>query len=239
VISGALACVLRAGKGHSCTNFLGDVVFSIAEQNRNTYITTMPAQLLTRRAYREKPGLPFLDGLALVHARAHEFCGPARRTLALLVARATEGPVFWIMPEWHHDRLNGEGVVAFIDPGRLTFVRPKRPEDLLWSMEEVLRSGCVPLVIAELPGIPGLTGVRRLHLAAETAAREHKTLPLGLLLVAGQGGAPGVESRWHMKPAHQAGRQSWQLERRRDRMAPPKAWLVERIAGRFQCNAPP
>ncbi len=194
----------------------------------------MSAQLLSRRAYREKPGLPFLDGLSLAKARAHEFCGPARRTLALILARATDGPVFWIAPAWNHDRLNGEGITAFIDPGRISFVFPKRPEDLLWSMEEVLRSGCAPLVITELPGIPGLTPVRRLHLAAETAAREHKISPLGLILIPGQGGAPGVESRWYMKPRHSQETQRWQLERRRARMDPPAGWTLERQGQEFR-----
>jgi protein ImuA len=44
------------------------------------------------------------------------------------------------------------GVREEIDPGRLIFVDPTRPEDILWSMEEALRTGIVPLVVADLIG---------------------------------------------------------------------------------------
>ncbi|MFT4715852.1 MAG: protein ImuA [Paracoccaceae bacterium] len=202
----------------------------------------MTDALLSRRPHRPKSGLPFLGDLTLTPARAHEFCGPARRTLALILAQKMgqngDSPVFWIQPAWHQDRLHSEGLVDLINPGRLTFLAPKRPEDLLWAMEEALRAACVPLVVCELPGIPTLTAVRRLHLAAETAAREHKRAPIGLLLVAGQGGIQGVESRWHMAPAHEGRNQRWHLERRRARMAPPKAWGVSRGKTGFEVEAP-
>jgi len=170
----------------------------------------------------------FLQGLSLTPARAHEFCGPARHTLALIVARAFTGPVIWIAPGWGKDRLHGAGIGEMINPARLLFVSPGRTEDILWSMEESLRAGCAPLVVCDCPAIPGLTPVRRLHLAAETAAREHGAAPLGLLLIAGNGGAPGVESRWYMAQAHNKGRTAWRLERRRARMAPPKVWHLEK-----------
>jgi protein ImuA len=202
----------------------------------------MTDALLSRRTHRAKPGLAFLGDLTLTPARAHEFCGTARRTLALILAQKMgqngDSPVFWIQPAWAHDRLHGEGVVDLINPGRLTFLAPKRPEDLLWVMEEVLRAGCVPLVICELPGIPSLTAVRRLHLAAEAATREHKRAPIGLLLIAGQGGIQGVESRWFMAPTHEGSRQSWHLERRRARMDPPKSWDVSRGRQGFAVEAP-
>ena len=193
----------------------------------------MTNPLLSRHTHRPKPGLAFLPGLSLAKTRVHEFCGPARRTLALIAARATDGPVFWITPGWMQDRLHGEGVLGLINPGRLTLIAPRRPEDILWTMEEVLRAGCVPFVVCELPGLPHLTPVRRLHLAAETAARDHATSPIGLLLIAGAGGAPAVESRWHMKPAHDGDRQRWHLERRRARMEPVAGWRLERVVDGF------
>lgn len=198
----------------------------------------MPNALLKRQTHRPKPGFPFLDGLSLTPARAHEFCGPARRSLALIVARATRGPIYWIAPAWARDRLNGEGIAEFIDPGRITFVTPQRPEDLLWVMEEVLRSGIIPLVVCELPGIPGLTPVRRLHLAAETAPKHPSHTPLGLVLIAGQGGAQGVESRWHMAPFHTQAQTRWRLDRRRDRMAAPKSWNLTKQGQRFVLGPP-
>ncbi len=202
----------------------------------------MTQPLLTRRPHRTDPGLPFLANLTLAPARIHEFCGPSRRTLAQILARMmpnADGPVFWISPAWQQDRLHGEGLADLIDPGRVTFVTPNRPEDLLWSMEEVLRSGCVPLVLCELPAAPSLTSVRRLHLAAQTAAQEKKQKPLGVLLLPAEGGAQGVESRWHMQPTLQDGQYCWHLERRRARMAPPKAWQVMRNRQGFVLNDAP
>ncbi|WP_369908011.1 hypothetical protein [Tropicimonas sp. IMCC34043] len=206
------------------------------------------AALLSHAGHDRRPALSVSEGMTLTLARAHELCGPARRLLALAVAAASSGPVLWIAPAWAPERLNGEGVTEWIDPGRLLLLRAPRPEDLLWSMEEALRSGQVPLVVAELPEPPGLTPVRRLHLAAEAgaaAALEGAARPLGLLLGPGDGGAQGVESRWHLAPRHDgtvtgagSGEFRWWLERRRARTAPPAGWMLgqqrQRRTGRLR-----
>ena len=202
----------------------------------------MTAHLLSRAPHRARPRLTALGELSFTLARAHEFCGPARRLLALLLARETRGPVMWIQPSWAPDRLFPEGVAPLLPPGRLIFVHPKRAEDLLWTLEEVLRAGVVPLAVADLPEPPGLTPVRRLHLAAEAGAGQEGAGggPLGLLLAPGGGGAPGVDSRWHIAPRHAADRDAWRLERRRARTAPPAAWTLHRRQGRFAlAPAPP
>ncbi|MGG7643668.1 ImuA family protein [Rhodovulum sp. YNF3179] len=193
----------------------------------------MDSALLTRGAPRPRPGMRFLDGPELAPGRVHEFCGPARRTLALMLARETSGPILWIRPAWAPDSLNPEGMVALVDPARLIEATPKRAEDLLWCMEETLRSGMIALAVVELPEPPGLTPVRRLHLAAETGAAEGHGTPTGVLLIPGAGGAPGVESRWHLAPRHAEDVSLWRLERRRARTAPPRAWTVERRGRRF------
>lgn len=179
--------------------------------------------------------LTFLGGLGLPLARAHEVCGNARRFLAVLIAARTEGPVFWITPGWQPDHLNPESVSQVFDPGRITFLDPTRAEDVLWCMEEVLRSGTAPLVVADLPAPPGIVSVRRLHLAAETAAAETGTRPLGLLLTPGQGGAAGIETRWHIAADHGPGRpRRWRLDRLRARTEPQKSWQVVAQAGQFR-----
>ena len=181
------------------------------------------------RAHARAP-VPFLGDLALLAARAHEICGPARRTLACMAADRLEGPVIWIVPLHATDRLNPPAVAELMDPGRLIFVTPRRAEDLLWTAEEALRAGLIPLVVVDLTGPPALTPVRRLHLAAETGAAEGSVAPLALLLTPGDGGAPGVETRWWMAPRHGGGprgeRRAWRLERRRARVLPPAAWTL-------------
>lgn len=196
------------------------------------------AALLSNAPHRAAPALELGAGASLRLARLHEACGNARRTLALrLAARigvTPQRPLFWIAPAWSPDRLNGDGMARFLSPAAVIFVSAVRAEDILWTAEEVLRAGAVPMMVADLPGLPSLTAVRRMHLAAETGAREGKVAPLGLILTEGAGGAPGVESRWRMDAAHPPGvdaglaeGESWRLERLRARTDPPRAWRVE------------
>lgn len=195
---------------------------------------SVPNALLSHKPARGRPSLSLLPrapALQLAQARVHEACGAARHTLALWLAGQTEGPVLWIAPAWSTVQLNCDGVRDWIDPARLIFVHPRRSEDLLWTMEEVLRAGAATLAVADLPALPSLTQVRRMHLAAETGAREGSCRPTGLLLTPGHGGAAGVESRWHLAPAHGSGGQGWRLERRRARTAPIQGWDVRTSGG--------
>jgi protein ImuA len=184
------------------------------------------AHLLSRQAHRPQPELTVLDGVTLPLARAHEICGNARHMLALMVASKLSGPVFWITPNWQAETLNPEGMLPLTGPERFTFITVRRTEDLLWTMEETLRSGAVPLVVAELTELPSMTAIRRLHLAAETGAKEGRCAPLGLLLTPGNGGAPGIETRWHMTQAHGLDGLRWTLSRRRARTSPPQSWSL-------------
>ena len=152
-------------------------------------------------------------GVALRRGRAHEVGGPARWRAALWLAAQTQGPVLWIAPIRTGMVPNPDGMAGLMDPARLIIARPARPEDALWCLEEALRSGAVAVAVADLPAPPGLTPVRRLHLAAEQAG----TRPLGLLLTPGDGGAPGVESRWHMAPGHSPDAMRWHLRATRAR----------------------
>ncbi|MES2916726.1 MAG: hypothetical protein V4753_16545 [Pseudomonadota bacterium] len=185
---------------------------------------------------RRTEDLQLLAGdLTLRRGRVHEFCGPSRLMLAARIMAATQGPVIWIRPGWLPERLNAAGLQPLADPARLILVQADRDENLLWAMEEALRSGSAPLVVAELPSPPALTPIRRLHLAAEAGAeaarRDAGLAPLGLILSPGEGGAQGVESRWHIAPAPSrtllwSDEDRWRLARLRARLAPPAAWLL-------------
>lgn len=191
---------------------------------------TAAAHLLTRDSHRRRaaPPLEFLPGLTLDRARVHEICGASRRMLALAVSGRVPGTLLWIRPNWMTGRLNPGGILRFVDPSRLVIVAPRRPEDVLWTMEEALRTGVLPLVVADLPACPGLTAVRRLHLAAEAGAAAGPTAPVGLVLTPGEGGAPGVETRWSLAPRHGPnGTEGWDLARLRARTRPQKHWRLE------------
>jgi len=170
--------------------------------------------------------VPLGPGLGLVRGRAHEIAGSARQVMALLAAARMVGPVLWLQPIWAAERLMGDGIAGFVEPGRLIFGQARTAPELLWAAEEALRTGLVPLVVADLPGIPGLTPVRRLHLAAEAGAARG-TAPLMLLLTPGAGGAAGIETRWSAAPAPGwavGGGPCWRLTRCRARMAPAAVW---------------
>ena len=198
----------------------------------------MDSPFLQRSTCRVPQIVNVLDNIPLQRARVHECTGRAQVCFAMLVAARLAGPVFWIAPEWQRDALHPDGMRHFTKPQNFTFINPKRPEDILWSMEEALRCAAVPLVVAELQSLPGLTAVRRLHLAAEHNAKSNLTAPLGLLLTAGTGGAPGVESRWQMEPNHSVKTQRWQLVRTLARTAPVKKWEVVQTRAGLQLQNP-
>ncbi len=187
------------------------------------------------------PVVPLPGGLGhgVVRGRVHEFCGPSRVGLAVMTLEQTTGSILWIFPGWIPDRLYPPGLSEFIEPGRIIFVKIRRDEDLLWAMEEGLRSGAAPAVVAECQRPPGLTPIRRLHLAtqegAERAFHWHRPPPLGLVLTPEMGGAQGVESRWHLRPTPSRntlthGVPTWELSRLRSRMEPTGSWHISRIS---------
>lgn len=183
--------------------------------------------LLSRRPHAPPPGLTLWGEITLPLSRTHEICGQARRTLALHIAAQAGGPVIWITRRHSPDQLNPCGMTGILSPGEVIFAATDRPEDSLWAMEESLRSGAVPVVVADLAEPPGMTPVRRLHLAAEAGAGMGLCRPIGLLLTPGTGGAPGIETRLSCDPAHAPGQTAWRIERLRARMMPPKTWRLE------------
>lgn len=185
------------------------------------------ADLLSRRPHRPAPQITLGDPeIALRLGRVHELCGSARHTLAVAIAAQLGGSVVWIAPQGATEYLCPETIAGQINPGHILFVTPSKRDMQLWAMEEALRDGHAPVVVADLTAPPAMVAIRRLHLAAEAGCGVGACRPLALLLTPGQGGAPGIETRWSLEPAHHKGAGHWTLSRLRARMAPPRDWLM-------------
>lgn len=144
-----------------------------------------------------------LPGGGLAHGAVHELCGAGTHTLALHLVARTAGPVLWCADARGPGVLYGPGVMQRgVDPARLTVAVCRQADDLLWAMEEGLKSGAVAVVVAELSRPVALGPSRRLQLAAEAGGA------LGLVLCPGEAaGAPAgrispsaLATRWRVTP---------------------------------------
>ena len=125
----------------------------------------------------------------------------------------------------------GDGLRGFLDPGRLVFGRARTATELLWAAEEALRTGRCRWWWSTSRA-PGLTAVRRLHLAAETGAE------------AGERPARApAHPRRRRRARHRdplaprrrprlgrRRRPRWRVRRARARMAPERSWEVRLAA---------
>lgn len=135
----------------------------------------------------------------------------------------------------------GPGLIRFgIDPDRLILARVRRPADLLWMMEEGLRSRALAVVIGD--GVTAdLTASRRLQLAAETGGAA------ALLLPPAATRSWVALTRWRIAsapspdgPPDGPPRPRWWVALERCRGGAPTDWLVEwdDATDRF-CVVPP
>jgi protein ImuA len=120
-----------------------------------------------------------------------------------------------------------------IAPERLVILKLKRDEDVLWSMEEALRSKGPVCVLGEV-AYASLTATRRLQLAAQYA-----DLPALILRPGWQGEQNSAAStRWRIttqksrqlglaKTLNEPGNPCWQAELYRCRRGAPGIWKVE------------
>ena len=120
-----------------------------------------------------------------------------------------------------------------LDPSRLTIVKTTRDTDVLWAMEEALRSNAFIAVLGEVKGIP-MTASRRLQLAAE----ENDALALLLRPATQTPGLSAAVQRWRVKaaPSHprgfaavlnEPGAACWHTTLFRSRGGTPGTWLME------------
>lgn len=154
--------------------------------------------------------------------------GAAAGFCALLLARLGEdgGALLWAR---QGAGLYGPGLAALgLDPARLIVVRPARDGDVLWVLEEGLRSKAPAAVLGETAS-GGPIALRRLQLAAETSGVAALLLrPFAAKTAPGP--APGpVLSRWRIESAGGGDRLSlcWRVELQRCRGGTPGTWLVE------------
>jgi protein ImuA len=151
------------------------------------------------------------DPLLLAPHRVHEAGGPGRRSFAVLQAARMKGLVIWVQPA-HVTELPMPWSLPQRLANRLILLRAPNETELLWSVEESLRSTAPALVIAEPQKPLSLTAGRRLQLAAEAGRTT------GLMLIREGGGSNATETRWHCAPAADAERrdstlQDWTLNK--------------------------
>lgn len=137
---------------------------------------------------------PTTQPLNLAPARIHEAGGPGAVAFALHQAARCTGPVIWTSLAHSGESLFPPGLSRLLEPERLLQVRAPSETDLLWAMEEALRSGAAGLVVAAPEKPLSLTAGRRLQLAAEAGRT------LGLMLIREGAGSNAAETRWHCAP---------------------------------------
>lgn len=179
-----------------------------------------------------------LRGGALHEIVAASADAPAAEGFAatLLAGLARRGPVLWCVET---ASFYGPCLVRLgLSPERLILVRARRPADLLWAMEEGLRTPGLAAVLGE-PASLDITASRRLQLAAEGSG------VIGLVLSRAEATTVAV-TRWRVTSASVGrplaaderdfglARARWQVELLRCRGAvPPEGadgfgrWLVE------------
>ena len=203
-------------------------------------------------------GIPQIDavlpGGGLPRARLHEIVAADAGAAAIGFSAALlaglaggDGSVVWCRrdPGLHGVSLYGPGVAAFgLDPRRLLLVQARREIEVLWSMEESLRSGAVSTVLGEVTVTVPPIASRRLQLAAEIGSVTGLLLRSpGAALAAGS-----ATTRWRVTsapsslaitprgPPLPAGegwgedfrpRIRWRLELLRCPSAAPAGWLLD------------
>jgi protein ImuA len=156
----------------------------MAEAQGSLAVLRRRLQALDGTGRRDGRVLPFglaaidnaLPGKGLALGALHEAAGVgadeedgamAALFLAGILARLEPArPVLWCLAE---SDLYAPGLAAAgLDPARLILARMRRPEDMLWAMEEGLKTAGLAAVVGEVAALP-LPASRRLQLAAEAS----------------------------------------------------------------------
>ena len=123
-----------------------------------------------------------------------------------------------------------------VDPSRFIFIHLRKPKEILWTMEEVLKCEGVTAVIGEIPNID-LTISRRLQLASEQSRVTGfllRTQPRHLTTTASV-------CRWKIHPVQSEpgglpgiGFPQWNVELVKVRNGKPGSWQLEWMNGKFK-----
>ncbi len=165
---------------------------------------------LPKGVFRARASQARADGAArfpfgLGQAGVHEICEGRHGDLAaltgfaLMAAHLREGPVLWVSQFGlmrDHGRVLQAGLEPFgarADRPQILVAAQKRIE-VLWTVEEAIRSGAVGTVIAELDGAD-FTASRRLALASSRYG-----CPALLLMPSAREGATAATARWRVSP---------------------------------------
>jgi len=174
-------------------------------------------------------GLPLAALHEIENAGAADEDGAAVTFLAGILARlAPARPVLWCLqrPDLHAPGL----ALAGLEAKRLVLLRAPNERDILWAMEEGLRSRALAAVIGEVETL-STAGSRRLQLAAESAGVTGFVLHRS----AGHAAASAAVTRWRVAALPSTpvagepgiGRPRWRVELLRCRGGMPAAWDVE------------
>ena len=186
-------------------------------------------------------GTPAIDdalpwrGLPLVALHEIENAGAAGMDAAtvtflagILARLAPARPVLWCLqrPDLYPPGL----ALAGLEARRLVLLRAPDERDILWAMEEGLRSRALAAVVGEVEAL-SMPASRRLQLAAESAG----VTGFALHRSAGHAAASAAVTRWRVAALPSApvagepgiGRPRWRVELLRCRGGMPAAWDVE------------
>ena len=123
----------------------------------------------------------------------------ARRLRSLAQRTVAPAPVLWCCPKVFAQELGGPYAAGFAAYGirseSLIIVEPTRAQDVLWAMEEGLKSHAVACVVGILDDV-AMTPARRLALAAQ----KHR-VPCLALTHPRAPPMPATATRWRIAPA--------------------------------------
>lgn len=179
-------------------------------------------------------GVPVIDSRlpwgGLARGGLHEVGGTSGAAAGFLTgilrrAAGEAGRILWCRPSRTERETGvpyGPGLAGFgIAPGQVLFVRAPKPVDVLWAMEEGLRSPALAAVVGDGLG-PDFTATRRLQLAAEMTGVPVFVLPPG------EAGLSAALTRWRIDALPSGGEGlRWRAELWRCRGGVPTSWIVE------------